>query len=71
MPVLPVFRQKRSEGLSGGADNGCYGKSSGVAVLFEPAISDFHVGCSMLKSGVLYHLCCILFFLKTSILVTT
>ncbi|MDZ1532044.1 hypothetical protein M2X58_27930, partial [Klebsiella pneumoniae] len=27
LPVLPVSRQKRPEGLSGGADNGCYGKS--------------------------------------------
>ena len=71
MPETALMRQNCAEGLSGGADNGCYGKSSGVAVLFEPAISDFHVGCSMLKSGVLYHLCCILFFLKTSILVTT
>ncbi|EOL8963987.1 helix-turn-helix domain-containing protein [Cronobacter sakazakii] len=26
MPVLPVSRQKRPEGLSGGARNGCYGK---------------------------------------------
>jgi hypothetical protein len=26
LPVLPVSRQKRPEGLSGGADNGCYGK---------------------------------------------
>ena len=26
LPVLPVSRQKRPESLSGGADNGCYGK---------------------------------------------
>lgn len=30
MPVLPVSRQKRPEGLSGGADNGCYGKFEGT-----------------------------------------
>jgi len=26
LSVLPVSRQKRPESLSGGADNGCYGK---------------------------------------------
>ena len=26
LPVLPVSRQKRSQSLSGGARNGCYGK---------------------------------------------
>jgi hypothetical protein len=30
LPVLPVSRQKRPEGLSGGADNRCYGKLSAV-----------------------------------------
>lgn len=31
--VLPVSRQKRPEGLSGGADNRCYGKSESPALL--------------------------------------
>lgn len=33
LPVLPVSRQKRPEGLSGGADNRCYGKSESPALL--------------------------------------
>ena len=32
LPVLPYRRQKRAEGLSGGARNGCYGKSGGFDV---------------------------------------
>lgn len=32
LPVLPVSRQKRPESLSGGARNGCYGKSGGFDV---------------------------------------
>ena len=31
LPVLPVSRQKRPGGLSGGAGNGCYGKSDSLA----------------------------------------
>ena len=31
LPVLPVSRQKRPESLSGGARNGCYGKSDSLA----------------------------------------
>ncbi len=31
LPVLPVSRQKRPEGLSGGADNGCYGKCENIS----------------------------------------
>ena len=37
MPVLPVSRQKRPEGLSGGADNGCYGKCW-IARTISPAM---------------------------------
>ncbi|WP_220674985.1 hypothetical protein, partial [Klebsiella pneumoniae] len=37
LPVLPVSRQKRPEGLSGGADNGCYGKCW-IARTISPAM---------------------------------
>ena len=37
LPVLPVSRQKRAEGLSGGADNGCYGKCW-IARTISPAM---------------------------------
>ena len=69
--VLADCRPVRGEAVRGGAGKRCYGKSSGVAVLFEPAISDFYVICSILKSGVLYHLCCVFSFLTTSMVVTT
>lgn len=32
LPVLPVSRQKRPESLSGGARNGCYGKSGQLSL---------------------------------------
>ena len=51
LPVLPVSRQKRPESLSGGADNGCYGKSGQLSLggcgffgsppaFFTPALYD-------------------------------
>lgn len=62
LPVLPDCRPVCSEPVRSGADKRCYGKSSGVAVLFEPAISDFYVACSILKICVLYYLCCFFLF---------
>ncbi len=35
MSVLPVSRQKRPEGLSGGARKGCYGKQHHIRVGIE------------------------------------
>ena len=53
LPVLPVSRQKRAEGLSGGADNGCYGKCW-IARTISPAMlhiiaNGFTSKCRMLS----------------------